>query len=622
MRGIENRMKLKQKKERVSGWMHLKNDWKGMKLWQGNELCRLDWIISSIVLLILFLTCMQGDMRLTGNRSFLMYEHFTDFYKASYEQSGGYYANYLPSTFIAYAIWNLPLYLAGHIPEAILTNSFINNMWYKLLPVILYYVTAHFMYKIGMEAGFGEKKSRLCKFAFLVFPIGVFSQFIFSQYDIFTVFFMVLGLYYFLKGKMWRFALLFGVATTFKYHAVLYFLVLLVLKEKKIRDILKYTLVMFLPVLVEVLPNINSIHFQRHVMGFGALKFVQKQFSFGFFNGFNLVAVAAAFVLVWAYQRKTRDEEDLFSWASFLTTAMSFAIFGFASWNPQWLLLLVPFLLLNIFINENGNMLVMITNIFMLALYIFSSQSMVGENVLNCGILKYILPSSEFAVRMWDVYIFHDEELLCSAMWVVLLVYVIFGQPKYHNRKGNTISTGLIWQIRSAFSFGVLAYVLPMMICVAAMFQGWMVFQDNSQWNLEPENTVTVENDDFIEQDIVADGSVLKDIRVRIYTGEQSITSLLRVELAEKETGEVVYSEKKYTDKFTKNSAIYSILDKEVSVEPGKTYTLKLSSEEEGKIGFYCVTNEEPQEVLRETTEMPGEITAERQLQMKVIGMK
>lgn len=622
MRGIENRMKLKQKKERVSGWMHLKNDWKGMKLWQGNELCRLDWIISSIVLLILFLTCMQGDMRLTGNRSFLMYEHFTDFYKASYEQSGGYYANYLPSTFIAYAIWNLPLYLAGHIPEAILTNSFINNMWYKLLPVILYYVTAHFMYKIGMEAGFGEKKSRLCKFAFLVFPIGVFSQFIFSQYDIFTVFFMVLGLYYFLKGKMWRFALLFGVATTFKYHAVLYFLVLLVLKEKKIRDILKYTLVMFLPVLVEVLPNINSIHFQRHVMGFGALKFVQKQFSFGFFNGFNLVAVAAAFVLVWAYQRKTRDEEDLFSWASFLTTAMSFAIFGFASWNPQWLLLLVPFLLLNIFINENGNMLVMITNIFMLALYIFSSQSMVGENVLNCGILKYILPSSEFAVRMWDVYKFHDEELLCSAMWVVLLVYVIFGQPKYHNRKGNTISTGLIWQIRSAFSFGVLAYVLPMMICVAAMFQGWMVFQDNSQWNLEPENTVTVENDDFIEQDIVADGSVLKDIRVRIYTGEQSITSLLGVELAEKETGEVVYSEKKYTDKFTKNSAIYSILDKEVSVELGKTYTLKLSSEEEGKIGFYCVTNEEPQEVLRETTEMPGEITAERQLQMKVIGMK
>lgn len=614
-------MKVKEKRKRKNPLLRLKNDWNGMKLWKADELCKLDWIISSLVLLVLFVICMQGDMRLTGNRSFLMYEHFTDFYKASYEQSGGYYANYLPSTFLAYAIWNLPLYLAGHIPEAILTNSFINNMWYKLLPVILYYVTAHFMYKIGMEVGFGEKKSRLCKFAFLVFPIGVFSQFIFSQYDIFTVFFMVVGLYYYLKGKMWRFSLLFGVAVTFKYHALLYFLVLLVLKEKKIRNILKYTAAMAAPVLIEVLPNIGSVHFQRHVMGFGALKFVQKQFSFGFFNGFNLVAVAAAFVLVWAYQRKTRDDQELFSWASFFTTAMSFAIFGFASWNPQWLLLLVPFLLLNIFINENGNMLVMVTNIFMLALYIFSSQSMVGENVLNCGILKYVLPSSEFAVRMWDVYMFHDEELLCSAMWVVLLVYVVFGQPRYHHRKGNVISTGLIWQIRSAFSFGVLAYVIPLGICVAAMFQGWIVFQDNSQWNLEPENTVTVENDNFVEQDIVADGSVLKDIRVRIYTGEQSITSLLGVELVDKETGEVVYSEDKNTDKFTKNSAVYSILDKEVSVEPGKTYTLKLSSEEEGKIGFYCVTNEETQELLRETAD-DAQGTEKRQLQMKVIGVK
>ena len=94
------------------------------------------------------------------------------------------------------------------------------------------------------------------------------------------------------------------------------------------------------------------------------------------------------------------------------------------------------------------------------------------------------------------------------------------------------------------------------------------------------------------------------------------------MELAEKETGEVIYSEKKYTDKFTKNSVIYSILDKEVPVEPGKTYTLKLSSEEEGKIGFYCVTNEETQELLRAATETPEEATAERQLQMKVIGMK
>ena len=216
-----------------------KAEWKEMKLWNADELCRVDWIVSILILTVLFFTCVHSDVKLTGNRSFLMYKHFTDFYQASYEQSGGYWANYLPSTFIAYAIWNLPLYLTGHTPEAILTNSFVNLMWYKLLPVIIYFITAQLIYHIGKEMGFGEKKSLLCKFAFLVFPMGVFSQFIFSQYDIFTVFFMVLGLYFFLKNKMWQFALAFGMASTFKYHAVLYFAALLLLKEKKIRNLIR-----------------------------------------------------------------------------------------------------------------------------------------------------------------------------------------------------------------------------------------------------------------------------------------------------------------------------------------------------------------------------------------------
>ena len=216
-----------------------KAEWKEMRLWNADELCRVDWIVSILILTVLFFTCVHSDVKLTGNRSFLMYKHFTDFYQASYEQSGGYWANYLPSTFIAYAIWNLPLYLTGHAPEAILTNSFVNLMWYKLLPVIIYFITAQLIYHIGKEMGFGEKKSLLCKFAFLVFPMGVFSQFIFSQYDIFTVFFMVLGLYFFLKNKMWQFALAFGMASTFKYHAVLYFAALLLLKKKKIRNLIR-----------------------------------------------------------------------------------------------------------------------------------------------------------------------------------------------------------------------------------------------------------------------------------------------------------------------------------------------------------------------------------------------
>lgn len=71
---------------------------------------------------------------------------------------------------------------------------------------------------------------------------------------------------------------------------------------------------MALPLMIEVLPNIGNIYFKRNVLGFGVLKFVQKPFTIGFFDGINLVAVVAAFMLVWAYQKKAKDNRELFSW--------------------------------------------------------------------------------------------------------------------------------------------------------------------------------------------------------------------------------------------------------------------------------------------------------------------
>ena len=599
-----------------------KAQWKSMKLWTGDELCRLDWILSFLILAALFVTCVHSDVKLTGNRSFLMYKHFADFYEASYRQSGGYWANYLPSTFIAYAIWNLPLYLTGHAPEAILTNSFVNMMWYKFLPVILYFVTAQLMYRIGMKLGFGEKKSLLCKFAFLVFPMGVFSQFIFSQYDIFTVFFMVLGLYLYLEGKMWQFALAFGMAATFKYHAVLYFLVLILLREKKIRNLLRYAVIMAVPLMVEILPNLGSEAFRRNVFGFGALDYVKKPFALGFFSGINLLAAVAAFVLVWAYQKKVEEEETLASWAIFFCVAVSFAIFGFSTWNPQWILLMAPFLVLNIFMNQNGNLLLMITNIFMVAMYIFCSQSMVDERVLNGGILKYLLKDRTFAVRMWDLYRFHDQELLCTAMWIVLLLYVVFGHPRYHKNKGSVISKGLVWQIRTAFVIGVAAFVVPMSVCAAGVFQGKVVFMDNSRQNMEMDNIVMLNSDCPIVQEFKADGKELSNIKIRTYVESGAGLYNMKVTIREKESGEVIYESEGDTYNLTENTGLYSYLRHSVEVGPGKIYQLEITSDapETSGIGFYCLDQEKGKELLLSPQEDGME--EKRSLQMCITGVE
>lgn len=597
-----------------------KKAWQEMRFWSGNDLCRLDWILTFVILAVLFVCCAHGDVKLTGNRSFLMYQHFTDFYQASYEQSGGYWANYLPSTFIAYAIWNLPLYLTGHVPEAMLTNSFVNIMWYKLLPVLIYFATAQLMYRIGKELGFGEKKSLLCKFAFLVFPMGVFSQFIFSQYDIFTVFFMVLGLYLFLKDRLWQAALVFGIGATFKYHALLYFLVLILLKEKKIRHLIRYAAIMVIPLAIEIVPNLGSKAFRRNVFGFGALEYVQKPFGLGFFSGINLLAAVAAFVLVWAYQKKTENRETLQSWVVFFCVAVSFAIFGFSSWNPQWVLLMVPFLVLNIFMNENGNLLLMVTNIFMLAMYIFCSQSMVGETVLNSGILKYILKDRAYPVRMWDLYGFHDQELLLTAMWIVLVIYVVFGHPRYHKRQGSQIAKGLVWQIRAAFLFGVAAFMIPALICAAGILQGKTVFFDNSRQNMEMEHVAMLDKDQPIVQEFVADGTELSDIKIRVYTETDLDLYHLKVVIREKDSGKTVYEHKGDTYELKENTALYSFLQKPVTVEKGKTYELEITTDAPADcgIGLYCVTDKKGEELL--LSPKNEEYPEDSSLQMRITG--
>ena len=72
-------MKAKLAKRKTGFCMRMKESWKEMKLWDAEELNKLDWVISALILIFLFFTCAYGDLMLTGNRSFLMYEHLQIF---------------------------------------------------------------------------------------------------------------------------------------------------------------------------------------------------------------------------------------------------------------------------------------------------------------------------------------------------------------------------------------------------------------------------------------------------------------------------------------------------------------------------------------------------------------
>ena len=123
---------------------------------------------------------------------------------------------------------------------------------------------------------------------------------------------------------------------------------------------------------------------------------------------------------------------------------------------------------------------------------------------------------------------------------------------------------------------------------------------------MEAENVVMLEENVPVIQEFTADGYTLSGIKIRIYTepGNSEINSL-NVVLKEKDTGKVIYEKNGDTYGMKENTALYPFLKEKISVEPGKTYRLEISSDApkgSGK-GLYCVTDNKGTELLADPSE-------------------
>lgn len=104
--------------------------------------------------------------------------HITDFYTACKKVDGVYAANYLPSTFIVFAVWNIPIKLLGLAPEFLGDWSVSLTMWNKLLPTLIFLASTVILYKLCTERfGFEKKKAMLTVFLTFTSPMAFFCAF-------------------------------------------------------------------------------------------------------------------------------------------------------------------------------------------------------------------------------------------------------------------------------------------------------------------------------------------------------------------------------------------------------------------------------------------------------------
>src|SRR6185503_5459067 len=190
--------------------------------------------------------------------------HIADFYAYNNKILPG-WEYYLPLIYILFAIWNTPLRLLGlthDVARIGISLSLVELAWTKLLIVIFYFATAYIIFLIAKSISGRPQKAKYVAVIFATSPIAIFGAFIMGEYDIISVFFTMLGFYFYVKHDYLKFSLFFSLAISFKMFPFVIFIPLLLLVEKRILHLLKYGVIAVAATLLQIVIYYNNAAFR------------------------------------------------------------------------------------------------------------------------------------------------------------------------------------------------------------------------------------------------------------------------------------------------------------------------------------------------------------------------
>lgn len=369
------------------------------------SISRLELGVYALSLILCFLLFKQSDLTHTNSSSFAyLYGHFWDFYDYNKSRMGD--NNYLPIFYWIFALWNLPLKLIGLIPEVTsvtwLHPTVIQTIWSKLLLAVFFFgsvaLVGKIAHQISIETG-GGNSALGAKLLFATSPIAIFSVFIFSGYDVFGLFFSLLGLRAYFSKKWKWFAFWFSVAISFKYFAAIIYLPLVLIIEKR------FLYLLFFGVSGVAVTALQFALYWHSEVFLGQIFHLVTAKTTG--NSVNLRFIFAntAFAILCAYLYFSKSvQNSTAQWyeRSIVVCVLSYALFfSWVMWHPQWLILISPFIcLLYQFIRSKKSLLI-IETLGYLGFVIFTMNNWIGNadnSMLYGGALaSWIAPTQTMA---------------------------------------------------------------------------------------------------------------------------------------------------------------------------------------------------------------------------------
>lgn len=561
-----------------------------------------------ITVIAFFFFCHE-DILITAQHSYVLLEgHITDFYSSCKELNGMYGANYLPLTFLVFAIWNLPIKLMGFTPTYWGDWHPVYVYWNKLLPTICFFACAYLIYKIVKENfGYSAKKAKLTMLLFATTPIAIYSQLFFSQYDVFTVFFMLLGLYfYFKEGRtskdFFLFTFFFAIATCFKYFAALIYIALLLLSVKNVWKIILGVFTLCVPCGAQVLFYFitDRYAFKQAVFGFNALDYVDTSSIYVGFASVKLLFLFLFLVLAACYFTKPEGRETYIGYSIYYACGICAALFSLMTWHPQWLLFAVPFWILGFSFNKNNKIFLWLDILLSGVFTVFVSIAYINnadQNLLKNGILASALKCCIDAdFTMSSIFRYDDADLLFTFLAALFLIYFIFTNPRFNLKPVKEEFGKVRGLITGRFLIGTLVFIIPAFMCIPSMLKLPENLWAQYDYNDSVKELISPRGDIVQYATIPGDSITGVNIKINVPKETEYEEDSLVLEIIDPESGELLASSAlKEEDLTKKGEAFFQVED--CSVTPDRQYKFVLKYKYGGRQPIYIVYGRNPQDI-------------------------
>lgn len=248
--------------------------------------------------------------------------------------------------YIIFAIYDFPLWVIEKITGINTLGTVSGILYAKTIVLVFLAGTAYVTGKVCDTLFLTEKQKKLVISLLLTSAFTFTTVYSMGQYDIILLFFVMNGVWGCLIGDNKKFLISFMIAVPLKMFALLIFIPILLLKEKRVFEIIRKTLIVLSIYCVTTILYMYTDAVGMEEASSGQMELINRIF----YNNINLsmepvsIFIICMFVLCISCYVIRFSEETIGDWIIWISFLSMLVLCVTVPVHPQWCILLVPFM--------------------------------------------------------------------------------------------------------------------------------------------------------------------------------------------------------------------------------------------------------------------------------------